>query len=86
MPSPTPVKITPPAIPRRACGTCGNTVGAARTMSTPPATPAARRQTKYHANDSGAAHAKKAAVASAIMARSIGTGPARAATSSAPAR
>ena len=88
MPSPTPVKIAPPARPRRAAGTCGSTVGAARTISTPPATPDARRQTKNHANASGTEQAKKAAVASSIMARRIETGPKRAASddaSSAPA-
>jgi hypothetical protein len=89
MPRPTPVKMTPPASPRRAAGTCGSTVGAASTMRAPPAAPAARRQAKYQANDSGAAHAKKATVASAIIARRTKTGSVRAAmvrASSAPAR
>ena len=64
-------------------------VGAARTMRTPPATPAARRQTKYQAKDSGIAHAKSEAVASAMVARSEAVAPAREANqraSSAPAR
>jgi hypothetical protein len=89
MPRPTPVKMTPLATPRRSRRTWGSTVGAARTMSTPPAIPAAARQTKYHANDTGTAHAKNPAVASAIMARSAVTRSARAASqraSSAPAR
>ena len=77
MPSPTPVKITPPARPRRAGGTCGRTVGAASTMRAPPATPDARRQTKNQANDSGTAQAKNATVASAIMVRRVATGPQR---------
>jgi hypothetical protein len=89
MPRPTPVKMTPPATPRRSGRTWGKTVGAASTMSTPPATPAARRQTRYHANDRGDAHAKNAAVAKAIIARRSSTASTRAAShraSSAPAR
>ena len=40
------------------------------TISAPPATPEAKRQTKNHENDSGSAQAKNATVASAIIARS----------------
>lgn len=89
MPSPTPVKMTPPARPRRAGGTWGSTMGAASAMSAPPATPAPRRQAKYQENDSGVAQAKNATVASASMARSTSTPPAFraiAGASSAPAR
>src|SRR5215831_13263833 len=39
MPRPTPVKITPPATPRRPGGIAAITVGAARAMSTPPVPP-----------------------------------------------
>ena len=53
MPRPTDVKITPPASPRFAAGTCGSTLGAASTISTAPATPEAKRQRKNHAKGSG---------------------------------
>ena len=61
MPRPTPVKIAPLASPRRADGTCGSTAGAASTISTPPAKPEAKRQTKNHPKESGIAEAKKVA-------------------------
>ena len=77
MPRPTPVKMAPPARPRRSGGTCGSTEGAARTITTPPATPEAKRQRKNQAKDSGSAQAKKATVTSAIMPRSIRGAPAR---------
>jgi hypothetical protein len=89
MPRPTPVKIAPPASPRRAAGTCASTTGAASTVSTPPATPAANRQTKNHEKGSGAAHAKNAAVATNIMERNrvaVGTEAAVRRASRAPAR
>lgn len=89
MPSPTPVKITPPASPRRAGGTCFNTAGAASAISAPPDIPAANRHVKYQANDKGAAQPKKAAVAAIIMSRSAAAVPIRAAigrASSAPPR
>ena len=62
---------------------------AASTMSTPPAKPDAKRQAKNQAKASGAAQAKKAAVAVSIMARSAAAADRRAAirrASSAPAR
>ena len=89
MPRPTPVKIAPLASPRRADGTCGSTAGAASTISTPPAKPEAKRQTKNHPKESGIAEAKKVAAASAIIARSTdGAERARAiaCAASAPAR
>jgi hypothetical protein len=46
----------------------GSTVGAARTISAPPARPEAKRQAKNQAKLSGKAQAKKARVASAIEA------------------
>ena len=70
MPSPTPVKMSPPASPRRAAGTCGSTVGGARTIRVPPARPARKRQRKNQRKDSGVAQPKKAPVASSIMPRS----------------
>ena len=70
MPRPTPVKISPPARPRRAAGTCGSTVGGASTMSEPPARPARKRQRTNQRKDRGVAQAKKAAVATSIMPRS----------------
>ena len=45
-PRPTPVKINPATSPRRRGSTCGRMVGAASTMMTPPARPAAKRQAK----------------------------------------
>jgi len=89
MPRPTPVKIAPPTMPRRAVGTWASTVGAASTISTPPARPAEKRQAENQANDSGAAQARNAAVASSIMARSTTLRRRRAASGradSAPAR
>ena len=83
------MKINPPASPRRNGGTCGSTVGAASTISTPPASPAAKRQRVNHRNDQGVAQAKKASVASAIIARSAtgaGTAAVTRRASSAPAR
>lgn len=81
--------MRPPARPWRATGTCGNTVGAASTMSAPPASPEAKRQTKNQAKENGTAQAKKAAVASSSIALSNRGAGARAASgrpSSAPAR
>ncbi|MCY1439120.1 hypothetical protein D9M71_553410 [compost metagenome] len=67
IPTPTPMKITPPARPRREGGTCASTVGAARTISAPPATPESNRQAKNQAKDRGQAQAKNATLASSIM-------------------
>ena len=89
IPSPTPVKMIPPANPRRAAGTTGSKVGAASTINMPPARPAAKRQTKNQRNESGRAQAKKAVVASAIIMRSRRAAGIRATSgraSSAPAR
>ena len=73
MPAPTPMKIAPPARPRREALMLGSTVGAARTISAPPAKPAAERQAKNQAKLSGKAQAKKARLASAIEALSTVT-------------
>ena len=89
MPRPTPVNTAPPASPRRDGATAASTVGAARTISTPPARPDARRQARNQANDGGRAQAKKVALASTIMARSSVAAPVRRpkrCASSAPAR
>ena len=89
IPRPTPVKITPAASPRREAGTYGSTASAASTISAPPDTPAAKRQTKNHAKDSGWAQAKNDAAASSIIARSTtatGAAPAMRGAASAPAR
>lgn len=64
-----PVKMTPPARPRREGATCESTVGAARTIRTPPAKPEARRQAKNQANETGNAQAKNATDASSIIVR-----------------
>ena len=53
IPTPTPMKIAPPATPRREAGTWGRTFGAASTISAPPATPATKRQTKNQAKPTG---------------------------------
>ena len=37
IPNPTPVKITPPTMPRRCAGVAASTMGAPTTMITPPA-------------------------------------------------
>jgi hypothetical protein len=79
MPMPTPVKIAPPASPRRDDGTCGSTTGAASAIKTPPETPEANRQTKNQPKESGNAQAKNAAVATIIIARKLGAAPARSA-------
>ncbi|MNF93771.1 hypothetical protein D3C84_764570 [compost metagenome] len=68
MPTPTPMKMTPPASPRREAGTCARTVGAASTISAPPAVPERKRQAKNHAKDTGQAQAKNARLASNIIA------------------
>ncbi len=73
MPAPTPMKIAPPARPRREGLMLGSTVGAARTISAPPAKPEAKRQPKNQAKSSGKTQAKKARVASAIDALSTVT-------------
>ncbi len=93
MPSPIPVKITPLARPRRATGTTRRMPGAASTISTPPATPAAKRQTENHGNDipatrPGALQAMNATLASTIIARMSGAigSPASRLAASAPAR
>ncbi len=89
MPSPTPVKTTPPASPRCADGTCGSTTGAASAISTPPEMPEAKRQVKNQPKESGNAQAKNAAVVAIIMPRSAGLAPAFSAigrASRAPAR
>jgi hypothetical protein len=69
MPRPTPVKIAPPAKPRRDAGTCGSTASAASTISAPPEIPAAKRQRKNHENETGCAQAKNDAVATSISVR-----------------
>ena len=56
MPSPTPVKMMPPARPRRAGGTPGKMCDAANTINAPPAAPAMNRHTKYHENAKGKMH------------------------------
>ena len=66
MPAPTPMKIARPARPRWEGLMLGSTVGAARTMSIPPARPETKRHAKNQAKLSGKAQAKKARVASAI--------------------
>ena len=89
MPSPTPVKMMPPASPRRSAGTSAQHSGRRGTISMPPARPAAERQRKNQRKESGRAQAKKAAVASAIIMRStraVGMRAASGRASSAPAR
>ncbi|MNL24405.1 hypothetical protein D3C87_1458360 [compost metagenome] len=71
IPTPTPMKIKPPAKPRREGGTCASTVGAARTIKAPPATPERNRQAKNQAKDTGHAQAKNAMLASSIIARRV---------------
>ena len=66
MPAPTPMKMAPPARPRREGLMPGSTAGAASTISIPPARPEAKRQAKNQAKLKGKAQAKKARVASAI--------------------
>lgn len=83
------MKMPPLAKPRRAGGTCARIAGAASTISAPPDTPEAKRQTKNQRNDNGAAHATNASVATSIIARSTAVEPARRASqpaTSAPAR
>ena len=64
------MKIAPPAKPRREAGTCGSTASAASTISAPPDTPAAKRQTKNQEKEKGWAQAKNDAVANNIITRS----------------
>ena len=89
MPSPTPVKMAPPASPRRAAGTWASTAGAATTINAPPAIPAEKRQPKNHTKESGIAQPKNVAVASNSIPRKAVAVPMRAATgrpSNAPTR
>src|SRR6202042_3202273 len=72
-PAPPPMKRAPPARPRREALMLGSTVGAARTISAPPARPEAKREAKNQAKLSGKAQAKKARVASPIEALSTVT-------------
>src|SRR5438552_4075135 len=58
---------------------CGSTTGAASAIKAPPEIPDAKRQTKNQPKESGKAHAKNAALATTIIARSAGVAPARAA-------
>src|SRR4029077_8451142 len=53
MPRPTPAKITPPTRPRLPGATCGKMVDAAKTMITPPVSPATKRQPKNQMNEIG---------------------------------
>src|SRR3954453_3634357 len=57
MPRPTPVKIAPPAMPRRVGGITAITVGAANAISTPPVPPDRKRQVKNQAKLTGMAQA-----------------------------
>ena len=89
MPSPTPVKITPAASPRRCAGTHGRTAGGAITIRTAPARPEPKRQTMNQEKARGAAQAKNEAAARSIIPRSrigIGIRAASARPASAPAR
>ena len=79
MPRPTPVKIAPLASPRRDGATCGSTTGAASAIKAPPEIPDAKRQTKNQPKESGKAQAKNAALATAIIPRSVAAAPARSA-------
>ncbi|MNL16969.1 hypothetical protein D3C87_1380370 [compost metagenome] len=73
MPTPTPMKMIPPASPRRDAGTCASTVGAASTISAPPDVPERKRQAKNHTKDTGQAQAKNARLASNIIALRVNT-------------
>jgi len=84
MPSPTPVKIAPPARPRRRGGMPGITLGAASAISTPPVPPDKKRQKKNQAKPSGNAQARRLAAVASIEPRSKAGVPVRAATARAP--
>src|SRR5690348_6417540 len=84
MPIPTPVKIAPPAMPRRLAGIAASTVGAASTISTPPVPPDRNRQAKNHAKLTGAAQANRLAQVSSIAFRKVVTAPKRVARTRAP--
>src|SRR5215472_9286237 len=84
MPRPTPVKITPPATPRRPGGIAAITVGAARAMSTPPVPPETKRQTKNQPKLRGNAQANRLIAVSSIADRKVVFAPRRAATNRAP--
>lgn len=88
-PRPTPAKITPPTMPRRAAEICGRMTDAASTMMMPPVRPARKRHAKNQLNDKGAELAKKERVAIDIIALNARTVPMRVASAraaSAPAR
>src|SRR4051794_9031044 len=84
MPRPTPVKIAPPAMPRRVGGIAAITVGAASAISTPPVPPDRKRQAKNQAKLTGKAQANRLAAVSSIAACTVATAPKRAARARAP--
>ncbi len=76
-PRPTPAKITPPTRPRLPGVTCGRMVEAAKTMITPPVTPARNRQPKNQMNENGTEQAKQHSEARTIIPRNDRTAPNR---------
>src|SRR3954470_23070683 len=84
MPIPTPVKIAPPAMPRRPGGIAAITVGAASAISTPPVPPDRKRQAKNQAKLTGTAQANRLAQVSSIAACKVATAPKRALRARAP--
>ena len=70
MPSPTPVRITPLATPRREAGTWAITLEGARIIRAPPTMPDSSRQTKNQANGILTQHAAKDTAASSMAPRS----------------
>jgi hypothetical protein len=75
MPTPSPRKMAPAAIPRRPPGTCGSTTLPTSTMMAPPVTPDSKRQKKNQPGETGTAQARNASAVSAIDSFSAATEP-----------